>query len=73
MPPRHTRVTRWSRAIPQYTSEHPRRMEILDACESALPGLYFCANYRGGISVGDCIKSGHAMAQRAADYLALRA
>jgi protoporphyrinogen oxidase len=39
-------------------------MAAVDAAERANPGLYLCANYRGGISVGDCIKSGHAMAER---------
>jgi oxygen-dependent protoporphyrinogen oxidase len=72
-PPRHTRVTRWPRAIPQYAPGHDRRMARLADCESALPGLFFCANYRGGIAVGDCIKSAHAVAERAATYLATRA
>jgi protoporphyrinogen/coproporphyrinogen III oxidase len=64
--PRWVRVTRWERAIPQYTLGHLDRMAALDASERELTGLYFCANYRGGISVGDCIKSAHAMAQRVA-------
>jgi oxygen-dependent protoporphyrinogen oxidase len=62
--PRSTRVTRWRRAIPQYTLGHLERVAEIDAAERANPGLYLCANYRGGISVGDCIKSGHAMAER---------
>lgn len=62
--PRWTRVTRWARAIPQYTLGHARRMAALDAAEHDLPGLHFCANFRGGISVADCIKSGHAVAAR---------
>ncbi len=36
------------------------------AAERSFPGLFFCANYRGGISIGDCIKS----ADRAADQTA---
>jgi oxygen-dependent protoporphyrinogen oxidase len=62
--PRWTRVSRWERAIPQYTPGHLDRMAALDAAERDLPGLYFCANYRGGISVADCIKSADAMAVR---------
>ncbi len=62
--PRWIRITRWDRAIPQYTVGHLGRMATLEAAEAALPGLYFCANYRGGISVADCIKSAHAMAER---------
>jgi oxygen-dependent protoporphyrinogen oxidase len=62
--PRWTRVTRWARAIPQYTLGHGQRMAVLEGAERDLPGLHFCANFRGGISVADCIKSGHAVAER---------
>jgi oxygen-dependent protoporphyrinogen oxidase len=64
--PRWSRVKRWARAIPQYSVGHLERIAALERAERALPGLYFCANYRGGISVADCIKSGHAMAERIA-------
>jgi protoporphyrinogen oxidase len=37
--------------------------------ESALPGLFLCASWRGGVSVGDCIKSAHETAEKIADYL----
>ncbi len=57
-------VTRWQQAIPQYTLGHRERIAVLERAEAAAPGLYFCANYRGGVSIGDCIKSGHAMAER---------
>jgi protoporphyrinogen oxidase len=39
-------------------------MAVLEGAERDLPGLHFCANFRGGISVADCIKSGHAVAER---------
>jgi oxygen-dependent protoporphyrinogen oxidase len=55
-------VVRWPQAIPQYTIGHLDRLRDVEAAEIALPGLHFCANYRGGVSVGDCIKSAHAMA-----------
>jgi protoporphyrinogen/coproporphyrinogen III oxidase len=64
--PQWTEITRWSHAIPQYNLGHRERLHTVDAAERALPGLFFCANYRGGISVGDCIKSAHAMAERVA-------
>ena len=67
--PKHTWIHRWKRAIPQYTLGHLGRMAALDSAEGALPGLYFCANYRGGISVADCIKSTRATADRIAQYL----
>ena len=63
-------VTRWARAIPQYTLGHRARVAELEAAERALPGLFFRANYRGGISVGDCVASGRAAAETIASFLA---
>jgi oxygen-dependent protoporphyrinogen oxidase len=67
-PPRAqiVRLTRWAQAIPQYSLGHLDRVAATDAAQAALPGLHFCANWRGGISVGDCIKSGFATAERIA-------
>jgi len=67
--PLWSEVTRWPEAIPQYDLGHRERLRPVDDAERALPGLFFCANYRGGVSVGDCIKSGHAMAEGAAGFL----
>jgi hypothetical protein len=44
-------------------------MDRLDAAEGREPGLFFCANYRGGVAMGDCIKSASAMAHRIAQFL----
>ncbi len=52
-------VTRWPRAIPQYTLGHRQRIAAVERAEAAAPGLRFCANWRGGVSVADCIKSAH--------------
>ncbi len=57
-------VTQWERAIPQYTLEHLERMAALDEAEMEFPGLFFCANYRGGVSVGDCVKSADGVVRR---------
>lgn len=69
--PEFARVTFWPKAIPQYAPGHLQRMARLARAEEELPGLFFCANYRGGISVGDCVKSAHAMAERVARFLGL--
>ncbi len=55
-------IVRWPQAIPQYDLGHLDRLLKLAETETALPGLRFCANYRGGVAVGDCIKSAHAAA-----------
>ena len=62
-------VTRWTHAIPQYNLGHRERLRPLEDAERALPGLFFCASYRGGVSVGDCIKSAHAMAETLTGHL----
>ena len=62
-------TTIWEHAIPQYTDGHLDRISQIEAVEGRLPGLYFCANYRGGISVADCVKSSHATVDRAARFL----
>jgi protoporphyrinogen/coproporphyrinogen III oxidase len=68
-PPLWNEVTRWPRAIPQYALGHRQRLTAVEAAETEWPGLYFCANYRGGVSISDCIKSAHATADRVAGQL----
>ena len=62
-------VTRWPRAIPQYTLGHLGRVARAEAAQQALPGLHFCANWKGGVSVGDCIQNGHRSAETLITYL----
>jgi oxygen-dependent protoporphyrinogen oxidase len=62
-------VTRWPRAIPQYTLGHLQRIAAVERAEAALPGLRFCANWRGGVSVADCVKSAHAAAESVLEFL----
>jgi oxygen-dependent protoporphyrinogen oxidase len=63
-------ATRWEQAIPQYNLGHLARLERIATLERDHPGLTFCANWRGGISVGDCIKSADQTAARVAELLA---
>jgi oxygen-dependent protoporphyrinogen oxidase len=62
-------VVRWPRAIPQYELGHLGRIAKVAEAEKAVPGLRFCANYRGGVSVGDCIANAHATAESLAAWL----
>lgn len=64
-------VTRWPRAIPQYTLGHLQRISAAARAESALPGLFLCASYRGGVAVGDCIASGCHTADTVTHHLEL--
>jgi len=42
----------------------------MNGAEARHPGLYFAGSYRDGISVGNCIVSGHDIADRIAQFLA---
>jgi oxygen-dependent protoporphyrinogen oxidase len=68
--PLFNEITRWPRAIPQYTFGHLQRIAQVERAERELPGLYFCANYRAGVSISDCITNGEAMAHTVSEYLA---
>ena len=68
-PPIWTDITHWASAIPQYTLGHSERLRPLEDAERARPGLFFCGSYRGGVSVGDCIKSAHATADAVTRFL----
>ena len=62
-------IVRWPRAIPQYELGHLGRIAKVAEAEKAVPGLRFCANYRGGVSVGDCIANAHATAESLGAWL----
>jgi len=55
--PRVLKVTWYTGALPQYDLQHESRMRVLAQTEERLRGLFFLGNYRGGISVGDVVKS----------------
>ena len=47
----------WQKAIPQYNIGYIEHENYFEKFEVENPGLYLSGNYRGGISVGDCIKN----------------
>ncbi len=67
--PEWTAITRWTHAIPQYNLGHRERLRPVEDAERALPGLFFCASYRGGVSVGDRIQSAHTAADAVTRFL----
>ena len=64
-----TAITRWPRAIPQYNLGHRDRLRVVEDAERDQPGLVFCANYRGGVSVGDRIQAARATSEAIARFL----
>ncbi len=55
--PRLVAAFRYPRSIPQYDFGHAQRMKVLSDTEARWPGLTFLGNYRGGVSVGDVVRS----------------
>ncbi len=55
---------RYEKAIPQYLLGHQRFLDLINLVEREFPGLYFVTNYRGGISVADCIKQASEIATK---------
>jgi protoporphyrinogen/coproporphyrinogen III oxidase len=55
--PRIVATTRYPRALPQYDFGHAGRSRALAEAESRWAGLSFLGNYRGGVSVGDVVRS----------------
>ncbi len=62
--PRFVVVKKWPRAIPQYTLGHGERIAAAARVEARFPGLVFCGNWRGGVSISDCISTGMQTAER---------
>jgi len=67
-PPLIASVVRWEHAIPQYNLGYQTLLDRMDGLEQSVPGLFLCANYRGGIAVGDCVMGGERTATRVSDF-----
>jgi len=69
--PTYTKITRWERAIPQYTLGYSSILKQFQRFEENFQGAFLCANYRGGIAVGDCVMSAQKTAERVLEHLRL--
>jgi oxygen-dependent protoporphyrinogen oxidase len=47
----------WSKAIPQYNIGYIEHEKVFEDFENNFPDFFLAGNYRGGISLGDCVKS----------------
>lgn len=63
-PPVSMEINRWARAIPQYTLGYGSILGAIDDAERRAPGLHLLGNIRGGVSVGDCVRSAAEAARR---------
>jgi oxygen-dependent protoporphyrinogen oxidase len=58
----------WSKAIPQYNIGYIEHERYFDEFEKKNPGIILSGNYRGGISVGDCIKNADVVVEKVTKY-----
>lgn len=67
--PAFHRIARWRRAIPQYNLGHLSTVGRIEQFEQSHPGIFIAGNFRGGISVGDCVINSEKTAQRVQNFL----
>ena len=60
-----TRVSRWPKAMPQYHVGHGGRVETIERCAAAIPGLHLAGGAFRGVGIADCVRSGEAAAEQA--------
>jgi oxygen-dependent protoporphyrinogen oxidase len=65
--PALTRVARWTKAMPQYHVGHAGRVEAIERCAAAHPGLHLAGGAYRGVGIADCVRSGEAAAERVLD------
>lgn len=62
--PEHVNIVRWEKAIPQLNLGYSNVLKTIEQAERDYPGLHLAGNYRGGISVGDCILNGMSLCEK---------
>lgn len=68
--PDFTIVSRWKKAMPQYTVGHKQRMtDIYEQVETELPGLFIAGSSFKGLGLPDCIDQGEAAVQNVLQFI----
>ncbi|HHL39747.1 MAG TPA: protoporphyrinogen oxidase [Deltaproteobacteria bacterium] len=68
--PQVTRVYRWRKAMPQYTTGHAERVKAIRRLTEARPGLFLTGSAYEGIGISDCVRQGGETAGRVVRFLA---
>ncbi|WP_372635339.1 protoporphyrinogen oxidase [Fodinibius sp.] len=61
----------WKQTIPQYVVGYDHYLKQIEEIEKKYEGLFLDGNFRGGVSVPDCILSGFETAKKAETFLEL--
>ena len=59
----------WEKAIPQYHIGYIEHEKYFEKFERSNPGIFLSGNFRGGISVGDCILNSRNTSDRVIEFL----
>ncbi len=59
----------WSKAIPQYNIGYIEHERYFEKFEMMNPGIFLSGNFRGGISVGDCVINSELTYKRILEYI----
>lgn len=59
----------WEKAIPQYSLGYIEKEKAMDEFEKNYPGVFLGGNYRGGISVADCIINSRIHSERIINFV----
>jgi oxygen-dependent protoporphyrinogen oxidase len=70
IPAEATQVSRWRRAMAQYSVGHQERMKRVKELVASLPGLRLAGNAYDGIGIPDCIRTGRQAAKELMTELA---
>lgn len=62
--PVYVHLRRWDHSIPQYELGHGAHLARAQKLEGEHPGLHLAGNYRGGVSLGQCIEYALGLALR---------
>ncbi|CAN5200991.1 protoporphyrinogen oxidase [soil metagenome] len=54
----------WPNSIPQYHKSYDEVIDLFEELETRNPGLHLAGNFRGGVSVPDCIKNAIKVAEK---------
>ena len=63
------RVFRWPAAMPQYTLDHPKRVDAIEGLQGKLSRLFLAGAAYRGVGIPDCIESGFRAAEAAMESL----
>jgi len=70
-PPALHRISRWPKAMPQYTLGHLDRLAVIERHLAEHPGLFVAGSAYKGVGIPDCIASGEAAAEAVLKFLPL--